>query len=93
MDVFSAGEIAQAAGVPDGARPGAGRRRARSSVLADSARLLRARSGVAAVRALRADGGRSAALLFDKPEFAHASPGMPIAVSSAFHAGMAARSS
>ncbi len=32
---------------------------------------------IAAVRALRADGGRSAAMLFDKPEFAHASARMP----------------
>ena len=45
---------------------------------------------VAAVRALRADGGRSAALLFDKPEFAHAPAKMPIAAASAVHAGIAA---
>ena len=45
---------------------------------------------IAAVRALRADGGRSAAMLFDKPEFAHASAKMPIAAASAVHAGIAA---
>ena len=45
---------------------------------------------VAAVRALRADGGRSAAMLFDKPEFAHTSAKLPVAAASAVHAGIAA---
>ena len=69
-------EIAQAAGVPVGARRGAGRR-GRDPVPARRrpGRFFAARSRRSrAVRALRADGGRSAALLFDKPEFAHASP-------------------
>src|SRR5687767_13849111 len=38
----------------------------------------------------QAAGGRSPALLFDKPEFAHASPKVPIAAASAVHAGIAA---
>jgi TonB family protein len=89
VDVYSTGEIAQAAGVPV----------ARVEALAASGgvRSLGASPGyfaldqaVSAVRTLRADGGRSAALLFDKPEFAHASTKMPIAAASAFHAGLAA---
>jgi protein TonB len=89
VDVYSSGEIAQAAGVSV----------ARVEALAASGgvRSVGASPGyyaldqaVAAVRTLRADGGRSAALLFDKPEFAHASTKMPIAAASAFHAGLAA---
>jgi protein TonB len=45
---------------------------------------------VAAVRSLRSDGGRSVTMLFDSPEFVHTSPKLPIAVSSALHAGLAA---
>jgi TonB family protein len=45
---------------------------------------------IAAVRSLRADGGRGAAMMFDRPEFVHASPRLPLAVSSAVHVGIAA---
>jgi protein TonB len=89
VDVYSIGEIAQAAGVPV----------ARVEALVDSGRIrsvaispgyVAADQAVSAVRALRADGGRSAALLFDKPEFAHASAKMPVVAASAVHAGIAA---
>jgi TonB family protein len=89
VDVYSAGEIAQAAGVP----------LARVEALVASGRLrsfamspgyFAADQAVSAVRALRTDGGRSEAMLFDKPEFAHASAKVPVAAASAVHAGMAA---
>jgi len=89
MDVYSADEIAQAAGVPVA--------RVETLVAGGQLHSLAASPGyfapdeaIAAVRALRADGGRSAALLFDKPEFTHASAKMPFAAASAFHAGIAA---
>lgn len=89
MDVYSIAEIAQAAGVSvarvealiqaDGIRPIAG-----VSAFFGHA------DAVAAVRTLRADGGRRASLLFEKPEFAHASAKVPVAAASVFHAGIAA---
>ena len=89
MDVYSINEIAHAAGVPvarveallqvDGIRPITG---------ADA--FFTHADAVAAVRALRSDGGRRSALLFEKPEFAHASAKVPVAAASAFHAGIAA---
>lgn len=89
VDVFSASEIAQAAGVPVV--------RVEALVGAELIRPVAASPGffapdqaIGAVRTLRADGGRSAALLFDQPSFVHASPKLPIAVSSALHAGIAA---
>jgi len=89
MDVYSAGEIAQAAGVPVG--------RVEALVTSGQVHTLAINPGyfaqdeaIAAVRALRADGGRSATVLFDKPEFAHTSAKMPIAAASAVHAGIAA---
>src|SRR5436190_5041068 len=89
MDVYSADEVAQAAGVPVA--------RVKALVAGGQVRSLVVSPGyfapdeaVAAVRALRADGGRSATLLFDTPEFTHASAKMPIAAASAFHAGIAA---
>lgn len=88
VDVYSAEEIAQAAGVPVTrveALVSAGGLRS----VTESDRFFASDQAVAAVRALRADGGRSAALLFDQPTFAHASPRLPIAISSAFHAGIA----
>src|SRR4029453_17278477 len=89
MDVYSADEIAQAAGVPiaRGEAPGAG---GQVHCLAGSPDYFAPDEAVAAVRVLRADAGRSAALLFDKPEFTHASAKMPIAAASAVHAGIAA---
>lgn len=86
--MFSIREVAQAAGVPE--------TRVRS--LIDQGYLLTvdpdgpyisAEQAVAAVQRLRADGGRSAMMLFDAPEFEHASPRLPIAVSSAVHAAVA----
>ena len=88
-DVYSAGEIAQAAGVSPArvhALVAAGDVRA----LAGNPDYFAPNEAIRAVKTLRADGGRSAALLFDKPEFAHASPKMPIAAASAVHAGIAA---
>jgi len=89
MDVYSTGEIALAAGVPLS--------RVEALVAADELRPLAGGTtffapddAIAAVRTLRSDGGRRAALLFDKPEFAHASPRLPVAAASAFHAGIAA---
>jgi protein TonB len=89
LDVYSLVEIAQAAGVPVP--------RVEALVAAGTLRPVGGGSAffgsgdaVAAVRALRADGGRSATMMFDRPEFTHTSAKMPIAVSSAFHAGLAA---
>ena len=89
MDVYSAGEIAQAAGVPL-ARVDALVAEGQLHALVLSPGYFASDEAISAVRALRADGGRSAALLFDKPEFAHASAKMPIAAASAVHAGIAA---
>jgi protein TonB len=92
VDVYSLREIAQAAGVPA----------ARVEALVAEGKVVPIAPGldsgyfapeqaIAAVRTLRADGGRSAAMLFDtQPRFVHASPRLPIAVSSAVHAGIAA---
>ena len=89
VDVYSASEIAQAAGVPM-ARVEALVTSGRVRSLAISPGFFAAEEAVSAVRALRADGGRSAALLFDKPEFAHTSAKMPVAAASVVHAGIAA---
>jgi len=89
MDVYSADEIAQAAGVPI-ARVEALVASGQVHDLAVSPGYFAQDEAIAAVRALRADGGRSAALLFDKPEFTHAPAKMPIAAASAVHAGIAA---
>src|SRR5688572_24640306 len=89
VDVYSTGEVAQAAGVPVArveALVAAGRVRA----LAVSPGYFASDQALAAVRELRIDGGRSAAMLFDKPEFAHASPKMPVFAAGAVHAGIAA---
>jgi TonB family protein len=89
VDVYSIGEVARAAGVPVA--------RVQALVEADRLRPVLGTTGffapedaVNAVRLLRADGGRSAALLFDKPDFAHTSVKLPVAAASAFHAGVAA---
>src|SRR5918999_4059628 len=95
-DVYSAGEIAQAAGVPVArveALIESGSLRPVSSYTAArgfSPAYFAASDAISAVRALRADGGRNAAMLFDKPEFTHASAKMPIAAASAVHAGIVA---
>jgi TonB family protein len=89
VDVYSIGEIARAAGVP-AARVEALAASGRVRSLAISPGYFSADQAVTAVRALRADGGRSEAMLFDKPEFAHTSAKMPMVAASAVHAGMAA---
>ena len=89
VDVYSVDEIAQAAGVPTArveALVNAGHVRS----LASAPDYFAPDQAVSAVRALRIDGGRSAALLFDKPEFTHTSAKVPIAAASAVHAGIAA---
>ena len=88
-DVFSIGEIAQAAGVPE-TRIQALIEQGQLVPIDPHGRYVSARQAVTVVRQLRADGGRSAMMLFDAPEFQHASARLPIAVSSAFHAGIAA---
>ena len=89
VDVYSAAEVARAAGVPLA--------RIMALVAADEIRPLPGSplffafdQAVAGVRAFSADGGRAAALLFDPPAFAHAPTRLPVAVSSAFHAGIVA---
>jgi periplasmic protein TonB len=89
VDVYSVGEVAQAAGVPV-ARVEALVTSGRVRSVAISPGYFAPDQAISAVRALRADGGRSAAMLFDKPEFAHASPKMPVVAASAVHAGIAA---
>lgn len=95
MDVFSAEEIARAAGVP--------LTRVDSLVNAGDLRPLRDSDAffgfseaVGAVRALRAEtvaalsSPASKAPIFSQPTFAHASARLPIAVSSMVHAGIVA---
>ena len=89
-DVYSADEVAQAAGVPMSrvkALISAGTLR---PIVGSSALLFAPGEAIAAVRSLRSDGGRGAAMLFDQPDFVHAPTRLPIAVSSAVHAGIAA---
>jgi periplasmic protein TonB len=88
-DVFSLGEIAQASGVPE-ARIRALIAQGRLTPISPKSDYVSSGQAVAAVRQLRIDGGRSAMMLFDAPEFEHASTRLPIAVSSAFHATVAA---
>jgi TonB family protein len=97
VDVYSTGEIAQAAGVPIArveALVETGALRPISSPLSMAQGFgpvyFAASEAISAVRTLRADGGRSAALLFDKPEFAHTSAKMPVVAAGAVHAGIAA---
>ena len=89
VDVYSATEIAQAAGV----------RLAAVEALVAEGRLrpvtplhsfFHFDQAVAAVRALRAGRAHNAAFLFDQPTFEHAPARLPLAVSSTFHAGVAA---
>jgi TonB family protein len=88
-DVYSAAEIAEAAGVPLGrveALLAVGQLRP----LTGAAPFFSFEDAVQAVRTLRDEGGRRATLLFDQPIFQHASPKLPVAVSAALHAGVAA---
>jgi TonB family protein len=89
-DVYSAAEVAQAAGVPL-SRVEALIATGQITPIADSRGAYFAQDeAIAAVRALKVDGGRSVAMLFDRPEFVHAPTRLPVAISSAFHAGIAA---
>ena len=89
VDVYSIGEIARAAGVPV-SRVEALIATERVRPVPGAVGFLAAEDAVTAVRALRSDGGRGSALLFDKPQFAHASAKLPVAAASAVHAGLAA---
>lgn len=89
MDVYSATEIALAAGVPV-ARIDALVAADQIHPLPGSSQFFAFDQSVAGVRVLSADGGRAAALLFDRPTFAHAPTRLPVAFSSAFHASIAA---
>ncbi|MSO55773.1 MAG: energy transducer TonB [Acidobacteria bacterium] len=88
-DVYSASEVAGAAGVPL-ARVDALMATGEIRSLPGSPQLFAFDQAVAGVRALRAGGGRAAALLFDPPAFAHAPARLPVVFSSAFHAAVAA---
>jgi TonB family protein len=88
-EVYSAEEIAQAAGVPDAwvkAMAADGRIRPVSGL----ERFFQLDQALIAVSALRQERSASAQFLFDQPTFAHASAQLPVAVSSTFHAGVAA---
>ena len=88
-DVYSVEEVAQAAGVPPSsveALIAAGQIRAVSALHP----FLRLDQAVKAVQTLRVTGAHNAAFLFDQPTFVHAPARMPVAVSSTFHAGIAA---
>lgn len=92
-DVYSLEEVAQAAGVPVAhaqahvqAMVAAGQLRAVSPLHA----FFHLDQAVIAVRGLRATGLHNSAFLFDQPTFVHASARLPVAVSSTFHAALAA---
>ncbi len=89
VDVYSLGEVARAAGV-SAARVEALVVSNQLRPIPGTAAFFAPEDAVAAVRLLRADAGRSAAMLFDKPEFAHTSAKLPVAAASAVHAGLAA---
>lgn len=92
VDVYSASEVAQAAGVPVAtveALVAAGQLRpVADPSLSGSSQFFSFQDALQTVRELRAGGGRP--LLFDQPTFQHASAKLPVAVSTAIHAGMAA---
>lgn len=89
VDVYSAGEIAQTAGVPIAgveALIADGRLRPVSALHP----YFQFNDAVGAVRLLRGERRSSAAFLFDQPVFTHAPARLPVAVSSAVHATIAA---
>jgi periplasmic protein TonB len=89
VEVYSTAEIAQAAGVPVASVEGLiaeGRIRAVSPLHP----FFRLDQAVLAVQTLRTPGTQNSAFLFNQPTFAHTSTRMPVAVSSTFHAGIAA---
>lgn len=88
-DVYSAAEIARAAGVPVSGIEALiveGRLRPVSPLHP----FFHLDQAIVAVRALRKEGAHNGAFLFDQPTFAHAPAQFPVAVSIAFHAGIAA---
>src|SRR4051812_49106002 len=88
-DVYSATEVAEAAGVPVSsveALAAEGRIRA----ISPGSPFFAADQAVVAVRALRTAPAHNAAFLFDQPTFVHTPARFPAAVSSTFHAGIAA---
>jgi protein TonB len=88
-DVYSFDEVAQAAGVPVAgvqALAAAGQIRA----ISQTHPFFHFEQAVLAVRTLRSSGVRHAAFLFDQPTFEHAPARLPVAVSSTFHAAIAA---
>jgi TonB family protein len=89
MDVYSVEEIAQAAGVPVTsvqALVAAGQIRPVSPLHP----FFHLDQAVTAVRALRTAGVHNPGFLFDQPTFVRPSARLPLAVSSTFHAGIAA---
>src|SRR5436190_3530710 len=88
VDVYTAGEVAEAAGVPV-SRVEALIAGGQFQLLGATAAYFSFDDAVQAVRTLREGGGREATL-FDQPSFQHASAKLPVAVSTAFHAGLAA---
>jgi len=88
-DVYSASEIAQAAGVPVSSVEWLVAE-GRIAPLSATLPFFRQDQAVAAVQLLRASGVHNAAFLFDQPTFVHTSPRFPVAVSSTLHAGIAA---
>jgi TonB family protein len=89
VDVYSAAEIASAAGVPV-ASVEALIMEGRIHPVSPLHPFFHLDQAVIAVRALRAKGVHNPAFLFDQPTFSRASARLPVAVSSTFHAGIAA---
>jgi periplasmic protein TonB len=89
LDVYSADEIAQAAGVP-ASRVEALIAEGRIRPVSPTSPFFLLDQAVSAVRVLRTEGAHGGAFLFDQPTFEHASARLPMAVSSTFHAGIAA---
>jgi protein TonB len=88
-DVYSRAEIAEAAGVPL-ASVDALIAEGQILPIPPSHEFFSLDHAVLAIRALRLPGVHSGGFLFDQPTFAHASTRLPVAVSSTFHAGIAA---
>jgi protein TonB len=89
VDVYTAAEIAQAARVP-AARVEALVAEGRLRPVSPLDSFFDFDQAVIAVRALSAERAHSGGFLFDQPTFEHTSPQLPVAVSSTFHAGIAA---
>lgn len=88
-DVYSAAEIAQAVGVPASGVE-ALVAEGRLSPISPLQPFFCFDQAVVAVRALRKEVAHNGAFLFGRPTFAHAPAPLPVAISSTFHAGIAA---